>query len=108
MDTLHSAYFVEKNTGPAGIVREKAERRTEDQILREQILKMYKITYSFPAIARALDHIISSAYLQNFSNGRYDIAPPTKRILRERLQSITEEDLLQNIRRRGRPRKSGA
>lgn len=85
---------------------EKEEKiETEDDTLRKKLIELHKITYSMPAIARALGDIVSSTHLQNYSSGRYDISPPTKREISERLERITEEEIYKHIRRRGRPRK---
>ena len=85
---------------------EKSEEK--DDSLRRKLIELHKITYSMPAIARALGGIVSSAHLQNYSTGRHDISPPTKREISQRLEKITEEDIYKHIRRRGRPRKKKA
>ena len=84
---------------------EKQKLGTKGDGLREKLVELHKITYSMPAIARALGGIVSSAHLQNYSAGRYDMSPPTRREVSERLEKITEEEIYKHIRRRGRPRK---
>ena len=84
---------------------QEAKRHTEGENLRKRLQELYEVTYSYPAIARSIDNIVSSTHLQNFSTGRYDIAPPTKREICARLEKINEGDLRRHIRRRGRPRK---
>ena len=88
-----------------GMETEMGKLEIKGDNLREKLVELHKITYSMPAIARALGGIVSSAHLQNYSAGRYDISPPTKREISERLEQITEKDIYKHIRRRGRPRK---
>ena len=84
---------------------QKEKPETEDDTLRKKLAELYKITHSMPAIARAMNGIVSSTHLQNYASGRYDISPPIKREINERLEKITEKEIYKHIQRRGRPRK---
>lgn len=77
----------------------------DEDVLRKRLLEIYDITHSYPAIVRALGDIVSSTHLQNFTAGRYEISPPTKRMILKQLEQIKDDDILKEIKRRGRPRR---